>query len=74
MTHIVPLTNYIWAVPFPIKFNGKAYIFIEQQIGTGNSILGVIELFPNLTYSALTPILKKLLTFVPQYFLYNRRQ
>jgi hypothetical protein len=42
-----------------VEHNGKTYIFVEQQIGSGNGTLGYIELFPNLTHSDFTPILEK---------------
>jgi hypothetical protein len=56
---IAPERGVQWADPFPIEHNGKTYIFIEQQIGAKNGTLGVIELFPDLTHSAFTPILEK---------------
>jgi hypothetical protein len=56
---IAPPKNYQWADPFPVEHEGKTYIFIEQQIGHGNGTLGFIELYPDLTYSAFTPILEK---------------
>jgi hypothetical protein len=56
---IAPEQGVQWADPFPVEHNGKTYIFIEQQIGAGNGTLGVIELFPDLTYSAFVPILEK---------------
>jgi hypothetical protein len=37
LTHIVP----------PVEYNGKTYIFVERQIGSGNGTIGVIELFPD---------------------------
>jgi hypothetical protein len=56
---IVPPKDYQWADPFIVEHGGKAYIFIEQQIKSENGTLGVIELYPDLTYSAFTPILEK---------------
>ncbi|AEF82201.1 glucosamine inositolphosphorylceramide transferase family protein [Leadbettera azotonutricia] len=56
---IIPPINCQWADPFPVEYNGKTYIFIEQQLGSANGTLGVIELYPDLTISVLTPILEK---------------
>ncbi|WP_010255480.1 hypothetical protein [Treponema primitia] len=56
---IVPPKNYIWADPFPIEYNNKTYIFVEQQIGSNNGTLGFIELYPDLTYSSFVQILEK---------------
>jgi hypothetical protein len=56
---IVPQKNYQWADPFPVEYEGKTYIFIEQQIGHNNGTLGYIELYPDLTFSNFVPILKK---------------
>jgi hypothetical protein len=59
LKHIIPPKDRIWADPFPIEYNGKTYIFIEQQIGHGNGTLGVIELYHDLTYSSFIPVLEK---------------
>jgi hypothetical protein len=59
LRHIVPPKNYIWADPFPVEYNNKMYIFIEQQIGYHNGTLGYIELYPDLTNSDFVPILEK---------------
>jgi hypothetical protein len=56
---IAPKQGIQWADPFPVEYNGKIYIFIEQQIGAGNGTLGVIELYPDLSHSAFMPILEK---------------
>jgi hypothetical protein len=56
---IAPEQGVQWADPFPVEYNGKTYIFIEQQIGAENGTLGIIELFPDLTHSAFVPILEK---------------
>jgi hypothetical protein len=59
LKHIAPPRNYIWADPFPVEHNGKIYIFIEQQIGSGNGILGFIELYKNMEHSPFVPVLEK---------------
>ena len=60
LRHIVPpQKKYIWADPFPVEYNGRVYIFIEQQIGYDNGILGYIELYPDLTNSDFVPVLQK---------------
>jgi hypothetical protein len=56
---IIPPIDRIWADPFPIEYDGKTYIFIEQQIGFGNGTLGFIELYADLSYSDFIPILEK---------------
>jgi hypothetical protein len=56
---IWPPENHQWADPFPVEYNDKTYIFIEQQIGHENGTLGYIELYPDLTYSDFIPILEK---------------
>jgi hypothetical protein len=59
LASIVPPKNCQWADPFPVEHEGKTYIFLEQQTGSGNGILGFIELYPDLTHSGFTPILEK---------------
>jgi hypothetical protein len=56
---IAPSKDRFWADPFPVEYKGKNYIFIEQQIGSGNGTLGYIELYPDLTHSDFIPILEK---------------
>jgi hypothetical protein len=56
---IVPPKDYQWADPFPVEYEGKTYIFIEQQISHENGTLGFIELYPDLTYSSFNQILEK---------------
>jgi hypothetical protein len=59
LTHIAPPKDRFWADPFPVEYNDKTYIFVEQQIGHDNGTLGLIELYPDLTYSHFHPILEK---------------
>jgi hypothetical protein len=59
LKHIAPPKDRFWADPFPIEFNDKTYLFVEQQIGSGNGTLGFIELFSDLTTSPFVPILEK---------------
>jgi hypothetical protein len=59
LKHIVPPKDRFWADPFPVEQDGKIFIFIEQQIGSGNGTLGFIELYPDLTYSNFNSILEK---------------
>ena len=59
LKHIAPPKDRFWADPFPVEYNGKTYIFIEEQIGHGNGTLGYIELYEDLSYSSFTPILEK---------------
>jgi hypothetical protein len=56
---IVPPRNHQWADPFPVKYNDKTYIFVEQQIGHDNGTLGFIELYSDLNHSDFIPILEK---------------
>jgi hypothetical protein len=56
---IIPPKDRIWADPFPVEYDGKIHIFMEQQIGSGNGTLGFIELYADLSYSDFIPILKK---------------
>jgi hypothetical protein len=56
---IIPPKDRIWADPFPVEYGGKTYIFMEQQIGSGNGTLGYIELHADLSYSDFIPILEK---------------
>jgi hypothetical protein len=56
---IAPPEDRFWADPFIVENNGKKYLFVEQQIGFENGTLGVIEIFPDLTYSEFVPILEK---------------
>ncbi|GHV69799.1 hypothetical protein AGMMS49928_13920 [Spirochaetia bacterium] len=59
LKHITPPSDRFWADPFPVEYEGKTYIFLEQQIGSGNGTLGYIELYPDLSHSAFVPILEK---------------
>jgi len=59
LKEITPPDDRFYADPFPVEYNGKTYIFIEQQIGHGNGTLGVIELYNDLSCSDFYPILEK---------------
>jgi len=59
LRHIAPGKDRFWADPFPVEYDGKTYLFVEQQIGAGNGALGFIELYPDLTHSDFVPILEK---------------
>jgi len=59
LRHIASAKDRFWADPFPVEYDGKTYIFVEQQIGAGNGALGFIELYPDLSHSDFAPILKK---------------
>jgi hypothetical protein len=59
LQHLTPPDNHIWADPFPVEHGGRTYIFIEQQIGNGNGILGFLELSGSLEHSSFTPILER---------------
>jgi len=59
LTQIIPPKDRFWADPFPVEHNGKIYIFVEQQIGHEKGILGVIELYNDLSYSEFIPVLEK---------------
>jgi hypothetical protein len=59
LTHIVPPKDRFWADPFPVDYNGKTYIFVEEQIDIGNGTIGYIELYNDLSHSDFKPVLKK---------------
>jgi hypothetical protein len=59
LAHMVPPPGRIWADPFPVETENNTYIFIEQQTGYANGILGYIELYPDLSYSEFIPVLEK---------------
>ena len=59
LIHIAPPKDRFWADPFPVEYNNKIFIFLEQQIGSGNGTVGFIELYPDLQYSDYIPILEK---------------
>lgn len=59
LKHLTPPKDYIWADPFPVEYEGRVYIFIEQQIGSGKGTLGFLELSGSPEDSAFTPILEK---------------
>jgi hypothetical protein len=59
LKEIVPPRDFQWADPFITEWDGKTYIFVEQQYKHENGTLGYIELFADLSYSAFTPILEK---------------
>lgn len=59
LKHLAPPDTYIWADPFPVEYEGGVYIFVEQQIGSGNGTLGFLELSGTLEHSHFTPILEK---------------
>ncbi|MDR0785172.1 MAG: hypothetical protein LBE74_04730 [Treponema sp.] len=42
---ITPPRDFQWADPFIVEWNGKTYIFVEQQYKHENGTLGYIELF-----------------------------
>jgi hypothetical protein len=56
---VAPPRGRFWADPFPVEYAGKTYIFIEQQIGSGNGTLGYLELYPDFSCSDFNPILEK---------------
>jgi hypothetical protein len=58
LKHITPPKDRFWADPFPVDYNNKTYIFVEQQIGSENGTLGFLELYHDLTYSDFIPILE----------------
>lgn len=53
-----PPKDRIWADPFPVEYEGRTFIFIEQQFQKKNGTLGFIELFDDLSWSDFTPILE----------------
>jgi len=59
LTQIIPPKDRFWADPFPVEYNEKTYIFVEEQIGHGNGTLGIIELYDDLSHSDFIPILEK---------------
>jgi hypothetical protein len=59
LCHIEPPKDRFWADPFPVEILGRTFIFVEQQIGSGNGVLGFIELYPDLRYSDFTPVLEE---------------
>ena len=59
LKHIVPPKDRIWADPFPVEYNEKLFIFVEQQIRHENGTLGFIELFDDYSYSDFIPILQR---------------
>jgi hypothetical protein len=59
LTHIAPPADRFWADPFPVEYNGRTFIFIEQQIGSENGTIGFIELYNDLSHSNFIPILQK---------------
>jgi hypothetical protein len=74
LTHIIPPKNYIWADPFPVEYDKKTYIFIEQQTGYNNGALGYIELYPDLTHSDFIQILAKDYHLSFPYIFYMERE
>jgi hypothetical protein len=72
LCHIEPPKDRFWADPFPVEIMDRTYIFLEQQIGSRNGILGFIELHPDFTYSDFVPILEKSYHLsYPDVFLFN---
>ena len=59
LKHIAPPEDRIWADPFPIEYDGRYLIFIEQQCAGSNGTLGYVELFDDLSVSDFKPILEK---------------
>lgn len=59
LKHIEPPSDRIWADPFPVEYEGRYLIFIEQQFAGQNGTLGYIELFEDLSVSEFRPILEK---------------
>jgi len=59
LKQIIPPKDRFWADPFPVEYNGKTFIFVEEQIGHRNGTLGVIELYNDLSHSGFIPILEK---------------
>jgi len=58
ISRIQPPKDTIWADPFPVIYEDRTFIFIEQQIKNKNGTLGFIELFEDLTWTDFTPILE----------------
>jgi hypothetical protein len=56
---LVPAKNIHWADPFPVLYNDRFYLFMEQQITGKNGILGFVELYKDFSYSDFKPILEK---------------
>lgn len=59
LMHITPSSGRIWADPFPVEYEDRYLIFIEQQFAGQNGTLGYIELFEDLSVSEFKPILEK---------------
>ncbi|MDR0644669.1 MAG: hypothetical protein LBG05_07150 [Treponema sp.] len=59
LKEIIPPRDFQWADPFIVEWEGKTYIFVEQQYKHENGTLGFIELFTDLSHSAFVPILEK---------------
>lgn len=59
LKHIEPPSDRIWADPFPVEYEGRYLIFIEQQFAGQNGTLGYIELFEDYSLSEFRPILEK---------------
>jgi hypothetical protein len=72
LCNIKPPKDRFWADPFPVETKDGTYIFLEQQIGSENGILGFIKLYSDLTYSEFVPILTKSYHLsYPDIFLFN---
>jgi hypothetical protein len=59
LSRIAPPKDRFWADPFPVEHNGGLLVFCEQQIGSGDGTLGVIEINPDMSRSDFIPILEK---------------
>ena len=57
--YLIPPVDRFWADPFPIKVNGKYYIFFEDYLNsTGRAHISVIEVDQNGIVSGPTEVLK----------------
>jgi len=57
--YLIPETDHFWADPFPIKVNGKHYIFFEDYVNdAGRAHISVVEVDQNGIVSGPTEVLK----------------
>jgi len=59
LRELKPPEGCIWADPFPVEYEGKLMLFLEEQPIGGDGYLGYLELSKELIPSELTVILKK---------------
>lgn len=57
--YLIPESNHFWADPFPLKVNGKQYIFFEDYVyDAGRAHISVVEVDQNGIVSGPTEALK----------------